>query len=116
MWHLPVKAENGFSTLLPAERPNEHRKQPWILHSLKVKGSGFCPFAVCRDYRPRGDVDDSKHSLLVAVPGRESVIEILSLPDEKTLHSVHAPNHIKAGGLHVLNSYIFNIEMCTLLN
>ena len=90
-------AESGYSTLLPAERPKEYRKHPWILHSLEVKGSGFCPFATCTDICSAYERDDDRSSLLVAVPGRENSVDILRIPDEGTLHNVRAPENMKTG-------------------
>ena len=98
VWQLTANAESDYSTLLPAERPDEYRKQPWILHSLEARGSGFCPFAVCTDYRLSSERDDDDQTpLLVAVPGGENIVDILSLPSEGTLHKVYSPKQIKTG-------------------
>lgn len=92
-----MRAENGFSTTLPGETATEHVKQPWILHSLRVRGSGFCPFAVCSGLSQDGEVNDNKLSLLIAAPGGDNVVDIIALPSEKTLHNVHAPRKVKTG-------------------
>lgn len=92
-----MKAENGFSTAFPGEGPTEHVKQPWILHSLRIRGSGFCPFAVCSDHLQDGEVNDYKLSLLLAAPGGDNVVDVIALPSEKTLHNVYAPKKIKTG-------------------
>lgn len=66
-----------MSTVLPVNIPPEPRKQPWILHILRVNTMNFCSFAQSPVHIAEPTSEDvPSDELLIAVPhtmGSETV-------------------------------------------
>lgn len=101
VWQLRESEEDSFSTALPVEGEPEHRKEPWLLHSLDVNTLNFCAFSMCDapNLRPSDpNTQDHRCPLLVAVPGtRDGHVDIFSLPSERRFHSIPPAEEGKTG-------------------
>lgn len=81
---------------LPVEETTSHRKQPWLLHSLKTSNLTFCSFAMCVEASRPTHPDTEE--VLVALPGEvDSTVEIYQLPSEKQIGVITAPAATTAG-------------------
>jgi WD40 repeat protein len=89
-----------FSTALPVEGETNHRKEPWLLHSLDVNTLNFCAFSMCdpRNVQTSSATSEDASSVLVAVPGtKEGHVDIFSLPSERRIHSISPAEEGKTG-------------------
>jgi WD40 repeat protein len=112
VWQLRESEEDTFSTALPVEGETQHRKEPWLLHSLDVNTLNFCAFAMCdvRNFQmPPATSDDQSKSLLLAVPGtKEGHADIFSLPSERRIHSIPPAEEGKTGMVMALRILYVN--------
>lgn len=98
------ESSSEFSLVLPTENHAEHRRLPWLLHTLDVTTLNFCSFASCA-YKPTKqgtEDDDTSEALLIAVSGStDSEIELYQLPDQTKKGLITAPqdNGGKAAGM-----------------
>ncbi|KAF2838900.1 WD40 repeat-like protein [Patellaria atrata CBS 101060] len=104
VWQLKPSEEDTFSKVLPVD-DTAHRKQPWLLHSLRVNTLNFCSFSICSapsliiqslsGYERSAEQTESLNdSALIAVPGAiESNVDIFHLPSEKLLSIVKRPEY-----------------------
>ncbi|KAB8342841.1 hypothetical protein FH972_022439 [Carpinus fangiana] len=103
-WSNSDEISPGWSTVLPAEQPDEHRRHPWLLHTLDISTLNFCSFVTCPYTPPQADPDDREatQALLVAVAGaKDSEIEIYQLPGQQQKAVITGPldNAGKAAGM-----------------
>lgn len=75
VWKLAVDDEAAMSTVLPVEDPISPRKQPWLVHVLRVNTLNFCSFAHCSARAPTHEAQAQdmvtggySKELLIAVP------------------------------------------------
>lgn len=115
MWQLREPEEETFSTALPVEGETEHRKEPWLLHSLDVNTLNFCAFAKCEvpdTQLPLATSEDQLKALLVAVPGtKEGHVDIFSLPSERRVHSIPPAEEGKTGMVMALRILYINSSL-----
>ncbi|GME27423.1 wd40 repeat-like protein [Neofusicoccum parvum] len=103
VWQLSPADESTFSTALPVDDTTADRKQPWLLHSLKVNTLNFCSFAMCPE--PPASPDATSTSILIAVPStKDDEVDIFQLPSERRVSSV--PNLGRKTGMTMALSLI----------
>ena len=99
IWQLKATEESSFSTALPVEGEEGHRKEPWLLHSLQVNTLNFCSFDSCEVAAHDENNDAPQHrrpNLLIAVVSvDDDRVDIWELPAEKRVYSIPAPPQIK---------------------
>jgi ASTRA-associated protein 1 len=107
--------EDSFSTALPVEGETEHRKEPWLLHSLDVNTLNFCAFSMCNPSNLQASpstTQDQAKLLLVAVPGtKDGHVDIFSLPSERRIHSVSPAEEGKTGMVMALRILYINASL-----
>jgi hypothetical protein len=88
VWKITEEDESLMSTALPVDDPATSRKQPWLLHLLRVNTLNFCSFASCKARLQLHDgsleettkVEDVEE-LLIAVPNTLSSEAVSFNPD-----------------------------------
>lgn len=92
----------GMSMVLPVEKPLEHRREPWLLHTLKASSLTFCSMSICENRsRPSSSLDSD---LLVALPGgTDGTVEIYQLPTENQVGLIPAPSTAAGKGGMVMS-------------
>ncbi|EKG20996.1 hypothetical protein MPH_01695 [Macrophomina phaseolina MS6] len=106
VWQLRPTDESQLSTVLPVEDATTERKNPWLLHALRVNTLNFCSFAMCSELAtspatPSATVD----SVLIAVPGvRDDEVDVFQLPSERRVSTV--PNIGQKTGMAMALSLI----------
>jgi hypothetical protein len=87
VWKITQEDESLMSTALPVDDPATYRKQPWLLHLLRVNTLNFCSFASCKvrlqlheGLEETANVEDVEE-LLVAVPNTLSSEAVSFNPD-----------------------------------
>ncbi|KAK0625590.1 ASTRA-associated protein 1, partial [Lasiodiplodia hormozganensis] len=90
VWQLGPADEHDFSTALPVDDTTTHRKQPWLLHSLRVNTLNFCSFAACPEHPDASnDSPPSVNPILIAVPGmKDGEVDVFQLPTEHRMSTV----------------------------
>lgn len=97
VWQLPGNAESDCSTILPIDDAEIERKQPWLLHSLRVNAWNFCSFTSIV-LKPDGHNDLPAEGILVATPGvQDGHVNVTCLPDEQRIATIPAPQDVKTG-------------------
>ncbi|EME40712.1 hypothetical protein DOTSEDRAFT_177860 [Dothistroma septosporum NZE10] len=97
VWQLLEDGESDLSTSLPIDDAQSERRQPWLLHSLRVNALNFCSFTLL-PLRPHGNNDLPAEGILVATPGvQDGRVNVTSLPDEERIATIPAPQDIKTG-------------------
>ncbi|KAF2396531.1 WD40 repeat-like protein [Trichodelitschia bisporula] len=101
IWQLKPEDEDTFSTALPVEDV-DHRKQPWLLHSLPVNALNFCAFSLCANSTRSSD-SSGPPPALIAVPGtKDGEALIYALPSEDAKHRVPPARSGQTGMLMAL--------------
>ncbi|KAF2083476.1 WD40 repeat-like protein [Saccharata proteae CBS 121410] len=94
VWQLRAEDEGTYSTVLPVDGATVHRKEPWLLHSLRINTLNFCSFSMCTGPFKRRIATTSLASekeALIAVPGvKDDEIDIFQLPSEHRILTVPA--------------------------